>query len=1317
MQKSIYILLCCFFSFTSLVFGQVSKQISFGQLSVNDGLSQNSVVSIAQDSIGYLWFATQDGLNKYDGKKFNYYQKFFEDITKETYSKLGKIYVDRTGALYIITKDELLEKYDPKSDSFKSINSFEKTSTIYQDKYFKTWVGTYDNGLYVINNKDTVQVFKGMDSSNRVSSIYENQNKIIVATSQQIFKVDANTLNYEIIPFVSETNRKIHFSTLSVGMDNTLWVGTHQNGLFFLSEDNTSLELFEGFDTTNKLPTNLNIQFLLSDSKDRLWVCTYGNGVFLINFEQKRLSHFMVQQNNPKALHYNDVLCAYEDFTGTIWLGTDGAGLSYYDENLTKFNTMTNASVPVFADVAVARAITIDDKGGLWIGTSGKGLTYFNPLNNTFKSYKHEANNKNTVNSDRVMSLLSENSRLWIGFQDEGLAILENDRFKRYTSLTSPPLEAFTIWCIFKDSKSRYWLGTRDNGLIQFDPIKGVIKQYKHNSENLNSIANNNIRVIIEGNAGELWIGTENGEFDRFHIENEIFEHFSQKEIPGVKSLYFDSEILWVGTNGNGLQAVNLKTMKTKGFTRANGLPNNVIYAILPDSNNNLWLSSNKGLTRFSKEDTSATDRIVNYDTYDGLQAMEFNTGASFLKTDGTLFFGGLNGINWFKPGELSSNPIPPKTIISKLEVFDEERNLEDMSEFTYKENTLTFNFAALHFSQPERNEYKYLLANYDKFWSKPNTSNFARYTNLPSGNYTFKVVSSNYDGAWDESPAVYSFIINPPWYFTVWAKLAYILGLILMFYLIYRYLKWRWKIQVQLQLEHKETERLKKLDELKTKLYTNISHEFRTPLTLISGPVQELISNSSISEKDRSSLQLIENSSQRMLRLVNQLLDLSKLETGSVQLQAGQYNLAPQLEQVNEAFKHRANEKGITVLTNFKYSGKAWFDKDFMEKILFNLISNAIKYAPENSEINFNTDKENGYLVIEVENKNESLSPKDLEKLFDRFYQLDKSEEGVGIGLSLIKELTSQCNGTVTVKKKNPDVISFRVTIPIEKEMYNTNALIKEKVSYEFIANKTPEIFIEDSDETPILLIVEDNEEVRKYIVSIFNDSCSVLEAKDGLEGIKLAIKNVPDLIISDIMMPIKDGIELCNTLKEDSRTCHIPILLLTAKADIHSELAGLKSKADDYITKPFNSNVIKQKVINSIEIRRALRKRYSQNVYLQPKDIAVVSLDESFLEQVQELIDTRFMDSNFTTADFSKEINMSRMQLHRKLKAITGLTTSEFIRSQRLKSAIKLIETSDLTVSEISYSVGFNTHSYFTKCFKEAYNCSPSEYSSKKK
>ncbi|RMA64224.1 signal transduction histidine kinase [Ulvibacter antarcticus] len=1294
------------------MFSQNQKQFSFSQLSVNDGLSQNSVVSIAQDSTGYLWFATQDGLNKYNGNEFKYYPKLFEDITKENYSKLGKIYIDRKNEIYLITKDKILEKYDPKIDSFRSIPKFKDPSVIYQDSQFTNWVGTYGNGLYRSSERDTLQLLQGSDIIKGIFAISEYNDKLTIAASGALFEMDKDDFSYKSITLSTE-NEDVNFSSLVVDGENKLWVGTFGYGLYYKTNTDTSLTLFKGFGKDYELPPNLNILSLLIDSQDRLWIATYGNGVYLIDFRTKSINAFRTQPNNPRALQYDDILSSFEDYTGTVWLGTDGTGLSYFDEHLSKFNTLTNASTPSSIEVDVARAITMDSKGVLWIGTSGKGLTSFNPKTGSFKSFKHDVNTKNSISSDRVMSLYNDQNGLWIGFQDEGLMIYNHGIFRKYNSESQPALTAATIWCIYKDSKSRYWLGTRDDGLIQFDPVSGVLKQYTYDKQNKSSISSNNIRVITQGANNELWIGTENDGINRFNISEESFERQENPLVKNVKSLYFDRNNLWIGTNGKGLIHFDPGTKKYAQYSLKQGLPNNVIYAILPDSDNNLWLSSNRGITRFSMLDSEDTREITNYSDYDGLQALEFNTGASFQDENGYLYFGGLNGLNWFKPSSLSPNPIPPRTVFSKLEVFNEEVDYTKKSIFNYKENTFTFSYAGLHFSQPERNLYKYQLINYDAGWSEPSYENAAHYTNLPSGDYTFTVVSSNYDGAWDESPSQYSFTINPPWYLTLWAKIAYLLIFLALLIAIYKYLKWRWHMQIQLQLEHRETERLKRLDELKTKLYTNISHEFRTPLTLISGPVQQLISSSRINDKDKSSLQIIESSAERMLRLVNQLLNLSQLETGDVTLEVGNHDLKAQIVQILEVFNLSANEKGIKIKADVLVISETWYDRDVLEKILFNLLSNAVKYSPENSVVGFSAIQKGNALEIEVENPNEDLSESDFRKLFTRFFKKDKNSEGVGIGLSLIKGLVMLSNGTIKAFRKDPSNLVFAVSLPVSKNSYQANSISKStSIPFDFLKNENGDIFVNSSEEKPEILLVEDNDEVRNYLKSIFEEDFVIILAKDGLDGIKKAIKHVPDLIISDIMMPKKNGIELCLTLKEDTRTCHIPIIMLTAKTDKSTELKSLRNKADDFISKPFNADVILQKALNMVSHMAELRKRYSQNVYLRPKDIAVVDMDTEFLEAVQQLIDTRFTETDFTSEDFAAALNMSRMQLHRKLKALTGLSTSEFIRSQRLKTAVKLLVDSDLTVSEIAYSVGFNAPSYFTKCFKELYDCSPTEY-----
>jgi signal transduction histidine kinase/ligand-binding sensor domain-containing protein/DNA-binding response OmpR family regulator len=1308
LKKLLFIWICLLPVFG---YSQTEKQITFSQLSVDDGLSQNSVVSIAQDSTGYLYFATQDGLNKYNGKEFIYYEKLFEDVTREDFSRLGKVYVAHTDELYIITKGGVLEKFVPQQNEFQEIDRFQNVSTLSMDLQRNLWIGTYGNGLYRIdqNKKDTLQILKGNDILSHSYAITSTNEEILIASSSGVISIHPQTYHYNILN--TESNKKINFSSIAIDYNDDVWIGSYGNGLFYKEAFSENLTHFEGFGTAQKLPSNLNIEALLFDSKSRLWIGTYGDGAFLIDFFKKEISQFKTQQLNPKSIHYNDILAIHEDHTGNIWFGTDGTGVSFYDESLTKFNSITNYEIPYFANVDVTRAIAKTTDGTLWIGTSGKGLTSYHLGTNKFQTYKFDETKLNSIPSNRVMSLLGEDDRLWLGFQDKGIALLEKGKgFTSYDDSRYGFALGLTIWTIFKDASGRYWLGTRDNGLIQFDPKKGVVKQYVTRS-GASSISSNNIRAITEGKSGELWIGTENKGVNKFLVDQEVFVPIDQPGIESVKSLYFYNELLWIGTNGNGLQLYETTTEKIHSYTQLDGLPNNVIYGILPDESNNLWLSSNRGISRFYIEAPGASANIVNYDTSDGLQALEFNTGASFKDNNGILYFGGLNGINWFNPSKLTSNTAPPKTIIYRLEVFNEEVPFLNTTAYAYNENTLSFTFAGLHYSQPERNQYKYFLENHDENWSKPNNYNIAHYTNLAPGDYTFKVISSNYDGVWSADPAIYSFTIRSPWYWTIWAKLGYIILVISVLYIVYMYLKSRWSMQVQLQLEYREKEKLKKLDELKTKLYTNISHEFRTPLTLISGPVNHLLSKSAMNTEDKKHLTLIKGNSERMLRLVDQLLELSQLEAGSIKLSVGNYDLKPQIIQLLESFSLQAAEKGITLKSAIDNFADAWYDRDAMEKIISNLLSNSIKYAPENSEISFKAINTENSLLLHVENEDPTLQHKDIHRLFDRFYQSDANADGVGIGLALIKELTTLSRGSISAEKTSEDRLAFQVKLPLIRDAYNEIFLIKESK----IKAETPyaiETLKLNGEAKPVLLIVEDNAELRNYIVSLFDKEFIVLEAVNGHIGIQKAIKRIPDLIISDIMMPQKNGIELCNTLKQDQRTSHIPIILLTAKTGLLNELDGLNQKADDYITKPFHAEVLVLKVKNCISGRLALQKRYRQEVILQPKDVAVTPYDEKFLENIQVIVDTKIMNPEFNATDFAKELNLSRMQLHRKLKALTGLTTTEFLRSQRLKMSVGLLRSSDLTISEIAYTVGFNTPSYFIKCFKAAYNSTPADY-----
>ncbi|MEM5564277.1 two-component regulator propeller domain-containing protein [Psychroserpens sp. AS72] len=1274
-------------------FAQDSKQISFRELAVAQGLSQNSVVSIAQDSIGYMWFATQDGLNKYDGINFTFYNKQFEDVTRPTYSKLGKIYVDQLGVLWIISNSGILEKFDNKTETFKHIQTIENASVVFQNKKKDYYIGTYGNGLYKIDRstKDTLRVFDNAFKNLNTYDFLEVNNTQYVATSTHVFRIDDKEIST-----VQIENDDTNFSTLTISKDNTVWLGSFGNGLYYKSKNSNAFKKFNHL----QLPSALNIQDILVDNNDNLWIATYGDGLYILDHTKTKVSHYTENKNNPYALQYNDVLSLYQDYTGTVWLGTDGAGLSYYDEHLTKFNVITNDQTPKDIPVDVVRAIAYDDSKMMWFGTSGKGLTKIHIDKGIYKSYTTE-NSK--IASNRIMSLLSDNGNLWIGHQGKGLQILDS----KGNFETIEALKNETIWKIYKYTPNQFWLCTRDSGIMLYDKNKGIINQYTVDNSGLTS---NNIRTIERGNFNEIWIGSEvNGLF--------LLDFQSQtiKPIPKIpnkiKSLYFNDNILYVGTNGNGLKSYNTLSKHIKTYTNESGLSNNVIYAILPDEKGNLWLSSNKGISRFNPND-KFKKFIENYTENSGLQSFEFNTGSYYKAIDGTLFFGGLEGVNWFLPSELTINEVVPKTVISKFEIFNEKEPMIPEATFRHNQNTITFTFASLHYSEPSKNLYRYKLVNHDANWSVPNYSNVAHYTNLPPNEYTFLVTSSNYEGVWNKTPATYTFEISKPWFKSGVAYAIYSILFWLALFAIYKYFRFKWKLETQLRLEHAEAERLKQIDEFKTKLYTNISHEFRTPLTLISGPIDHQLSRDTLKPEDRKELNLVKQNANRLLNLVNQMLDLSLIDSGQLRLLVEEGNLNVLLKQIVAAFQYKANDKHIHINSKIENLTNVWYDVDIIEKITTNLLSNAIKYAPEHTEIIIDANALDHSLVLSIINVNTSISKQDFEKLFQRFYQNNEASDGVGVGLALVKELVNLSKGSITANTVDKDKVQFTVTLPINKNAFNASE-IKTETKYQPPIEDLSNLTTNNTDH-PLLLIVEDEKDIRAFVSSIFKDKYQIIEAENGQTGIDLALQYIPDIIISDVMMPVKTGIDLCNTLKYNELTSHIPIILLTAKVGENNEIEGLKTGADAYITKPFNSEKLLLRVRKLIENRQQLQKHFSKDFSINP-ELSITSTEADFLKRLKQVLDHKITDSNFTSEAFAEAMHMSRTQLHRKLKAIVGKSATEFIRSQRLKLAIDLLKKSDATISEIAYQIGFNTPSYFIKCFKEAYNCTPTDYISK--
>ncbi|MBO3099159.1 hybrid sensor histidine kinase/response regulator transcription factor [Gelidibacter pelagius] len=1312
-------ILCCMMYVFGMaqLFGQ--SQVSFRQLSVHDGLSQNSVVSVTQDSIGYLWLATQDGLNKYDGHQFEIFNEFFVDITRPDYSYLGQIYTDRDGNIITIPISKNPQIYNKKENRFTSFSNLQDVSTVFQDRKKNYWFGTYASGVF---KKDfTSGRMVSVLSSYQIKTIFsiaeDPQGTLWITSQGKIISIDQDGAIQNYFPD-GDTDSKVNYSKLIADGLDGIWLGTYGNGLWHKDGESSDFKRINALNEDDfELPDNLNILSMHLDKKNRLWVGTFGNGLFKLNLNSSQIKHFEVKKQDPRAIRHNDILCIFEDYTGTLWFGTDGAGISFYDEYLEKFNFINNNQTPEGIHIDLVRAIHVDKNKKVWIGTSGKGLSAYSPQTNQWKTY---VRSKNGLSSNRIVSLFTDDveDELWIGTQEGGLNILQaNGRITHYNHTTSIALPAQTIWSILKDEAQNIWLSTRDNGLIQFDKYKGVLKIIDASK----GLMSNNIRITIPGEKDKLWIGTEEDGVFSFNTKTEVitdvlkdFQVEDKSLFKKIKSLYYDNKgLLWVGTNGDGLVVFDIKNGEYYQYTMEDGLPNNVIYAILPDSENNLWLSSNRGITMIEPpENLKHKPVIVNYNNYDGL-ATEFNTGAYFKAKNNSLYFGGLEGFYWFNPAEIQENKVIPKTVLTNFEVFNRSLPLTNDTILNYKQNTLSFTFSSLQFSLPKKNNYRYKLENYDQDWIDSKFTNKVRYTNLASGNYQFLVKSSNYDGVWNDVPESLSFVISKPWYLSNWMLFAYIFLSMVLAFLTYYYFKWRWKMQLDLKQEKEESVRLKRLDEYKTKLYTNLAHEFRSPLTLITAPIKKQLLRNDLKSEAKNDLKLVERNTNQLLNLVDQLLELSKLESGKLRLKVKQHDLGLYLKVITESFQFLAEQHGLKLKASIPEIENAWFDADIVEKIVNNLFSNAIKYTSKGGEIYLHVKEDHlGRCKMTFINDIDGIVEQNISKIFNRFHQINEDSEGSGIGLSLVKELATLAHGTIEASYLGTTKMKFVINLPIRKEAFSENE-IDYTVPFQTIESHleiTPKN--KQPNTKPIALVVDDNQDIRNFIKSLLTADFRVIKAKNGSEGIEKAFKHIPDIIISDVVMPIKTGFELCKTLKQDDRTSHIPIIMLTGKTDETNEIIGLATGADDYITKPFNPRTFQIKIHNIIENRKKLHKRYQQDNLFRPQEIAVTSADEVFLKKVQKILDQNLSDPEFNADTFSKQVGMSRMQLHRKMLAYTGLSTSNFIRSQRLKQATLILQASEYSINEVAYMVGFNTPSYFIKCFKKLYGETPNEY-----
>ncbi len=1377
------------------------NDVNFEHLTTEEGLSQNDVNCIYQDEKGFMWFGTHDGLNKYDGYGFTTYKPDPNRPSSIASNLIFSIDGDQSGNLWIGTTGNGLSFFNPNSEKFLNFRVDDENESglsnndvlsVYVDDQNRLWVGT-NLGLNMLElnkrlavpkfnhyfNKPAPNLLVGTNAINTV--FVDSQKQIWVGTNTGLYKLFLNKNNeptYQLVDRSYGLNR-IVIKSLTEDKSGRLVVGT-LSGLYYQADKNNK--------STFELISRGSFEDVQFDNQGNLWAGT-NNGIMLFKamngYGQLKLHRrYSIDLRNPRSINKNVIKSIYKDQTGIIWIGTNGGGVNKFDPEQKQFRHFRKTLIPGSLSYNKIRSIFEDSNENLWIGTEGGGLN-LQLADNDDGTYNH-FQSISSVSKPFALAEIQRGGKKILLIGSENVPSLYELDITSVDTNNQPEIRPNTdvsnsVFSLLSDSRKNVWLGTYKGGIFRWIPNEehnGYEQvNYTHNSEDPNSISNDIIRNIFEDSKGNIWFATGNGlnllTVDQSHSTSPNFIQF--KNIPTdttslshnyILSLFESkSGDIWVGTFGGGLnkfiKGEDLASSRFEAYSEADGLPNNVIKGILEDEYGNLWISTNKGLCRFDP----ISESFKNYDVNDGLQSNEFQELACFKRKDGEMLFGGINGFNAFYPVNIMDNSHHAETVIANFLIknkpvkVDEEVNgrvllpnsigKSEEIKLKYIENSFSFEFAALHYASSEKNNFAYRLLGFKDEWIYTNANNrFATYTNLAPGSYTFEVMGSNNDGLWDETPATIDIIIIPPWWRTKWAYAIYALLVVGLLVAFRRFTIIRTTEKHELVLEHLEKEKSDELQKMKLEFFTNISHEFRTPLTLINGPLDYLQKNDAKMESEvrMQQYKLMQKNSNYLIRLVNQLLDFRKIDQGKLKLYLNRLDIVNFIKEITGPFLFLANKKRINYnILAPSHSIPIWFDTDAMEKILNNLLSNAFKFTPENGEITVeiiksdnksdlieedNADeKEGDHVIIRVKDTGNGIPADKLPYIFDRFY-VDKArkkvnKQGVGIGLTYTKSLVELHHGEISVESEVGVGTMVTVKLPLNKAEFNesehklntiqpnqNNAVNPAQIDEEVDREQLKEELIYDSEDIPVLLVIDDNADIRSFIKQGLDTKYKIIQAENGEEGLVMLKRIIPNMIICDIMMPVMDGLEFCKIVKSDEQTSHIPLILLTAKSTVDSELKGLGAGADDYLTKPFNMEILELKISKIISRREELRKRYKLEMAIEPSEVTVTSADEKFLKQAMAVIEEHMMDTDFSVEMLVKELGLSRSNLYLKLKELTGLSSSEFIRNVRLKRAVQLLKQSDLSVKEVMYMTGFNTASYFSKCFKKQFGMVPSDY-----
>lgn len=1385
MKKFFFV--CCLVLFSIAIWSQKSIE-KYRFVNIKESISQIGVPTIVQDHYGFIWLGTSGvGLNKFDGSDYKTYKFKPNDPTSLSNNVINCSYLDNNNRLWFGT-DDGLNLYDYKNDCFKRIllSEFKKNKvkvlvkSLTGDNKGNLFIGTLELGLFKMNlNNFKVEKIANKESNsistNTINALQvDSKGKVYAGTDGGLKEYDAKTNSLRRSVFKNKEGIKSVNEAIKCLLieKNNIWIGTISSSIFKIKCNDTSKDpLFE----INHFQISQNRILSVINLPDKTLMCgTENDGLFHIDANGKILNHYLSSKSERKNILSNSIWSLFLDRNERIWMGYYNSGIGVYDKLYDKFENLE--SIPGIANslqISSVTAIVKDRFNRFWIAMDGGGIDIFDPKSS---QYTHIGPTENKVISGLTNNyvetlFIDSKQNIWAGTWSGGLYFLKNGD-KKFINFnvnnSSGGLTSNNIIGITEDLEGTIWFASWDKGLHSFNPDTGKFTNYRSEPFLKSGISDSYVTKILFDKKGNLWVATRNiglfkikklakNTFSIVSMANRMSKEFKNyAKTEDILSLYEGKDgSIWIGTKGSGLCKYSGKTDSFKWYNKQDGLEADNILGIIGDLKGNIWLSSNSGVSRLDVK----TNKFTTYTKNDGLLSNDFNRNATFRDEKGIIYFGNYFGLDYFNPSNIKVNNVLPSLYLTDLKLFNKkvtinqkgsplESAIGETKSITLNsaQSVFTIEYTGINYTRPEKNQYAYYLEGLEKSWNYVGRLKSATYTNLEQGNYTFKLKSANSDGKWNKEILELKITVLPPWWKSNMALFSYVVLLLLGGYYFNKMMLVRLNKNKEIALEQNKRLQEKDLSEKKFQFFTNISHELRTPLALIMNPIDDIIRDETLNlpTRTKEKLSIIHKNTNRLYRLINELLDFKKLESNKLKVKAVKLNLVDFIKDVVIHFREELSIKGIEFnLDSDVEDISIWGDADMLEKIIFNILSNAIKVTPIGGIININlqsTDKLFDLpLVSETErvkaaeiiisDTGPGIEKGEVEKIFERFYQVENLNKsyygGTGIGLELVRDFVRLHKGEIEVESEVGEGTTFTIILPMGKSHFDDNEILSDSIEVKvkkrqpFIGLETEKEKVIDIDENLhkyTLLIVEDNYELRDYLKKELENEYKVLVANNGKSGIDLANEFLPDIILTDVMMPEMDGFDFCKKIKRDLRTSHIPVLMLTAKTEIEDRIEGIEVGADAYMVKPFDLRLLRLRLSQLITSRQLIFNKYFSLISEVPEGIKTLSLDKEFIESVLNYIKENISNPDLNVESLATQLKLSRSQFYRKIKVLTNQTANEFLRNVRLQKAKQILEMENVSISEVCYKTGFSSPSYFTKCFKSYFGILPTDVKIKK-